>query len=108
MRRDFGFFGHLLENILLTSTQNVFVLPYNMYFGCHHILERLAGLETQRGRYNAVGGKLTESEVAEHRTDVLILVITTKLLELDHTLGQLAVLTLLAGHIGGFTLRHNS
>ena len=119
MRRDFGFFGHLLENILLTSTQNVSLgfaawlcqecLMFNVKNVIHHhILELLAGLETQRGRYNAVGGKLTESEVAEHRTDVLILVITTKLLELDHTLGQLAVLTLLAGHIGGFTLRHNS
>ena len=78
-----------------------------MYVANHDVLVMLARLETQRGGYNATGGKLTESEVAEHRTDVLILVITTKLFKLDHTLGQLAVLTLLAGHIGGFTLRHN-
>jgi len=79
-----------------------------MYIANHDVLELLARLETQRGGYNATGGELTESEVAEHRTDVLILVITTKLFKLDHTLGQLAVFTLFAGHIGGFTLRHNS
>ena len=79
-----------------------------MYVANHDVLVMLARLETQRCRYNAVGGKLTESEVAEHSADVLILVITTKLFKLDHTLGQLAVFTLFAGHIGGFTLRHNS
>ena len=79
-----------------------------MYIARYHILELLARLETQRGRYNAAGGELAESEVAEHRTDVLILVITTKLLELDHTLGQLAVFSPFAGHIGGFALRHHS
>ena len=65
-----------------------------MYFPRHDVLELLVRLESQHGCYNATGGELTESEVAEHRTDVLILVITTKLLELDHTLGQLAVFTL--------------
>ena len=79
-----------------------------MYIVRHYILKLLAGLETQRGGYNTAGGKLTESEVAEHRADVLILVITTKLLQLDHTLGQLAVFTFLTGHIGGFALRHHS
>ena len=79
-----------------------------MYFARHDVLELLARLETQRSGYNAAGGELAESEVAEHRTDVLILVITTKLLELDHTLGQLAVFSLFAGHIGGFALRHYS
>ena len=79
-----------------------------MYIVRHYILELLAGLETQRGGYNAAGGKLTESEVAEHHTDVLILVITTKLFQLDHTLGQLAVFSLFTGHIGGFALRHYS
>ena len=79
-----------------------------MYFARHDVLELLARLETQRGGHNAAGGELAESEVAEHRADVLILVITTKLLELDHTLGQLAVFSLFAGHIGGFALRHYS
>ena len=79
-----------------------------MYIVRHDVLELLAGLETQRGGYNAARGKLTESEVAEHRADVLILVITTKLFQFDHTLGQLAVFTFLTGHIGGFALRHNS
>ena len=79
-----------------------------MYIVRYHILKLLARLESQRGGYNAAGGELAESEVAEHRTDVLILVITTKLLELDHTLGQLAVFSLFAGHIGGFALRHYS
>ena len=78
-----------------------------MYIANHDVLELLARLETQRGRYNTTGGELAESEVAEHRTDVLILVITTKLFQLDHTLGQLAVFTLLAGHIARFALRHN-
>ena len=48
-----------------------------------------------------------ESEVAEHRTDVLILVITTKLLEPDHRLGQLAVVTFLTWHIDSFRLCHH-
>ena len=79
-----------------------------MYFACHDVLELLAGLETQRGGYNAVGGELAESEVAEHRADVLILVITTKLFQLDHTLGHKAVFTLFTGHIDYFALCHNS
>ena len=79
-----------------------------MYIRCYHILELLVRLESQHGRYNTAGGELTESEVAEHRTDELILVITTKLLELDHTLGQLAVFSFLTWHIGGFALRHYS
>ena len=79
-----------------------------MYIACHDVLIQLVRLETQRGCYKTAGGKLTESEVAEHRADVLILVITTKLLQLDHTLGQLAVLTLFTGHIGGFALCHHS
>ena len=79
-----------------------------MYIARYDVLELLARLETQRGCYNAAGGELAESEVAEHRADVLILVITTKLLELDHTLGQLAVFSLFAWHIGGFALRHYS
>ena len=79
-----------------------------MYIARHDVLKLLARLESQRGGYNATGGELAESEVAEHRADVLILVITTKLLELDHTLGQLAVFSLFAGHIGGFALRHYS
>ena len=78
-----------------------------MYVANHDVLVMLARLETQRGGYNATGGELTESEVAEHRTDVLILVITTKLFKLDHTLGQLAVFTLFAGHVGRFALCHN-
>ena len=78
-----------------------------MYIVRHYILKLLAGLETQRGGYNAVGGELTESEVAEHRTDVLILVITTKLLEPDHRLGQLAVVTFLTWHIDSFRLCHH-
>ena len=48
-----------------------------MYFARHDVLELLARLETQRGGHNAAGGELAESEVAEHRADVLILVITT-------------------------------
>ena len=79
-----------------------------MYIVRYHILELLARLESQRGGYNTAGGELAESEVAEHRADVLILVITTKLFQLDHTLGQLAVFSLLTGHIGGFALRHHS
>ena len=79
-----------------------------MYIGCHHVLVLLVRLESQCSRHYASGSKLTESEVAEHRADVLILVITTKLLELDHTLGQLAVFSLTAGHIGYFALAHNS
>ena len=79
-----------------------------MYIVRHYILELLAGLETQRGGYNAVGGELAESEVAEHRTDVLILVITTKLFQFDHTLGHKAVFTLFTGHIDYFALCHNS
>ena len=79
-----------------------------MYIVRHHILILLARLKSQRGCYDAAGGELTESEVAEHRADVLILVITTKLFQLDHTLGQLAVFTFLTGHIGGFALRHYS
>ena len=81
---------------------------YKNYIACHHILELLARLESQRGHHNATGGKLAESEVAEHRADELILVITTKPFQLDHTLGQLAVFTLLAGHIGYLALRHHS
>ena len=79
-----------------------------MYIVRHDVLKLLARLETQRSGYNAAGGELAESEVAEHRTDVLILVITTKLFQLDHTLGQLAVFSLFARHIGGFALRHHS
>ena len=79
-----------------------------MHIVRHDVLELLVRLESQHGRYNTAGGELAESEVAEHHADVLILVITTKLLELDHTLGQLAVFTSFRGHIGGFTLRHNS
>ena len=49
---------------------------------CHYILEvravRFVRLETQRSNDRTARSKLTESEVAEHRTDVLILVITTK------------------------------
>ena len=79
-----------------------------MYIARYDVLELLARLKTQRGCYNAAGGELAESEVAEHRADVLILIITTKLFQLDHTLGQLAVFTLLAGHIGYLALRHHS
>ena len=79
-----------------------------MYIVRYHILELLVRLETQRGGYNATGGELAESEIAEHHADVLILIITTKLLELDHTLGQLAVFSLFTGHIGYFALRHYS
>ena len=66
---------------------------------CQYILEvravRFVRLETQRSNDRTARSKLTQSEVAEHRTDVLILVITTKLLEPDHRLGQLAVVTFL-------------
>ena len=79
-----------------------------MYIARYDVLKLLAHLESQRGGYNAAGGELAESEVAEHRADVLILVITTKLFQLDHTLGQLAVFTSFRGHIGGFALRHHS
>ena len=78
-----------------------------MYIARYDVLELLARLKTQRGCYNAAGGELAESEVAEHRADVLILVITTKLLEPDHRLGQLAVVAFLTRHIDGFRLCHH-
>ena len=82
-----------------------------MYIVCHDILEvrpvRLVRLETQRSNDRTARSKLTESEVAEHRADVLILVITTKLLEPDHRLGQLAVVAFLTRHIDGFRLCHH-
>ena len=78
---------------------------------CYQILEvravSLVRLESQRCNYRLTYSKLTESEVTEHRTDVLILEITTKLLESDHRLGQLAVFRFLTRNIDWFRLSQN-
>ena len=63
-------------------------------------------LKAQRSNDGFSHSKLTESEVAEHRADVFVLVVTTKLFELDHRLGQLAGVLFLTWHIDRFCLGH--
>ena len=68
---------------------------------------RLVRLESQRCHHEVARYELTLCEVAERRADVFVLELTTKLLELDHRLGHLAILGFLTWHINGSRLCHD-
>ena len=117
MRRDFGFFGHLLENILLTSTQNFLFYHNNnlnfRYVSNQYLLKYLVLIFVCR-ETKGCGNHITlvepaRRQTAQHGAHKLVFELrATHLAQYDITLLDGTTLTLRTLHAKGLALAHNS
>ena len=113
MRRDFGFFGHLLENILLTSTQNYTLLFINLYdISAKHLLEHLPLILVCR-ETKGCGNHITfvepaRRQTAQHSAHILVFEPSTHLAQYYITLLDGTTFGFRRLHAKGLALAHNS
>ena len=116
MRRDFGFFGHLLENILLTSTQKfLFYHNNNLNFrdvSNQYLLKYLVLILVCR-ETKGCGNHITlvepaRRQTAQHSAHILVFEPSTHLAQYYITLLDGTTFGFRRLHAKGLALAHNS